>query len=187
MGHKLCHENDAPFPEALAEWFIRSFCPPGGTVLDPFVGSGTTAAVALMHGRNAIGIDVRQDRMNLTGCAGTDRWLILDACRRVRQVGVPRVPGRRPPDPRRLPSSASGWSPKRSSKSRRKAGMGSQPEQLDGKRRGSRRGSSVVAYVGRKPEALDGKRRGFSPLCANDPEFQIPLASSWKRKQSSHY
>ena len=31
--------------------------PPGGTVLDPFVGSGTTAAVALMHGRNAIGID----------------------------------------------------------------------------------------------------------------------------------
>ncbi|HPM82553.1 MAG TPA: site-specific DNA-methyltransferase [Candidatus Anammoximicrobium sp.] len=65
MGHKLCHENEAPFPEALAEWFIRSFCPPGGTVLDPFVGSGTTAAVALMHGRNAIGIDVRQEQIDL--------------------------------------------------------------------------------------------------------------------------
>ncbi|HPM80404.1 MAG TPA: hypothetical protein PLF81_06870 [Candidatus Anammoximicrobium sp.] len=38
--------------------------------------------------------------------------------------------------------------------------MGSQPEALDGKRRGSERGSSVVVDVGRKPEALDDKRRG---------------------------
>lgn len=66
MGSKLAHENEAPFPEKLAEFFIRSFCPPGGIVLDPFSGSGTTAAVALKHGRRAIAIDVRKSQCELT-------------------------------------------------------------------------------------------------------------------------
>lgn len=66
MGSKLAHENEAPFPEKLAEFFIRSFCPEGGTVLDPFSGSGTTAAVACRFGRNAIAIDVRYDQCELT-------------------------------------------------------------------------------------------------------------------------
>ena len=66
MGSELCHENEAPFPELLAESFIRSFCPPDGVVLDPFIGSGTTAAVALKWGRRAIGIDVRQSQIDLT-------------------------------------------------------------------------------------------------------------------------
>ncbi len=66
MGSKLNAENEAPFPEKLAEFFIRSFCPPGGTVLDPFSGSGTTAAVANRFGRNAIAIDVRQNQCDLT-------------------------------------------------------------------------------------------------------------------------
>jgi len=65
MGDKLCHENEAPFPEALAEFFIRSFCPPGGIVCDPFSGSGTVASVAKMHGRKWIGIDVRQTQVDL--------------------------------------------------------------------------------------------------------------------------
>lgn len=65
MGSKLCHENEAPFPEKLAEFFIRSFCPPGGIVLDPFSGSGTTVCVAVHHGRNAIGFDVRQSQVDL--------------------------------------------------------------------------------------------------------------------------
>ena len=66
MGNRLCHENEAPFPEALAEFFIRSFCPPDGTVLDPFGGSGTTAAVAQQHGRRAISIDVRESQVALS-------------------------------------------------------------------------------------------------------------------------
>lgn len=66
MGSKLAHENEAPFPESIAEFFIRSFCPPGGTVLDPFSGSGTTAAVAVKLGRNAIGIDVRESQVDLS-------------------------------------------------------------------------------------------------------------------------
>ena len=66
MGDDLCHENEAPFAEALAEFFIRSFCPPAGIVLDPFSGSGTTAAVALTHGRRAIAIDIRESQCELT-------------------------------------------------------------------------------------------------------------------------
>lgn len=65
MGSKLAHENEAPFPEKLAEFFVRSFCPEGGTVLDPFGGSGTTAAVACRFGRNAVTIDVRPSQCEL--------------------------------------------------------------------------------------------------------------------------
>ncbi len=65
MGDRLCHENEAPFPEKLAEFFVRSFCPPGGLVLDPFCGSGTTAAVALASGRRAVAIDVRSSMIEL--------------------------------------------------------------------------------------------------------------------------
>lgn len=44
----------ATFPPALIEPCILAGCPVGGTVLDPFGGSGTTAGVANAHGRNAI-------------------------------------------------------------------------------------------------------------------------------------
>lgn len=66
MGNKLCHENEAPFPEDLAEFFIKSFCPPDGTVLDPFCGSGTTCDVAERLGRNSIGIDIRESQVELS-------------------------------------------------------------------------------------------------------------------------
>lgn len=66
MGSKLAHEHPAPFPEKLAEFFIRSFCPKGGTVLDPFCGSGTTGAVALRLGRKFIGIDIDSKWIRLT-------------------------------------------------------------------------------------------------------------------------
>lgn len=49
----------APFPSALVEKCLRCGCPPGGTVLDPFVGSGTSASVALKTNRNAIGIELK--------------------------------------------------------------------------------------------------------------------------------
>lgn len=44
----------ATFPPDLIEPCILAGCPAGGAVLDPFGGSGTTAGVALAHGRNAI-------------------------------------------------------------------------------------------------------------------------------------
>lgn len=66
IGSKLAHENEAPFPLRLAEFFVRSFCPPGGVVLDPFCGSGTTMHAAVLHGRKGIGIDVRESQVELT-------------------------------------------------------------------------------------------------------------------------
>ncbi len=66
MGHELACENEAPFPEKIVEPFVKTLCPPGGTVLDPFAGSGTTLAVALAHGRNAIGIDILKSQKRLT-------------------------------------------------------------------------------------------------------------------------
>ena len=65
MGSPLAHENEAPFPESLVEFFVRSFCPLGGVVLDPFIGSGTTAAVAERLGRKWIGIDIRESQVDL--------------------------------------------------------------------------------------------------------------------------
>lgn len=66
MGNKLCHVNEAPFPEGLAEFFIRSFCPPDGLVCDCFCGSGTTAAMAAKWGRNFTGCDLRQSQIELS-------------------------------------------------------------------------------------------------------------------------
>lgn len=48
----------APFPIALPRRCILAGCKPGGTVLDPFSGAGTTAMAAQQLGRRAIGIDI---------------------------------------------------------------------------------------------------------------------------------
>lgn len=47
----------AVFPEKLVETCILAGCPPAGIVLDPFMGSGTTALVAQRLSRNYVGID----------------------------------------------------------------------------------------------------------------------------------
>ena len=48
----------ATFPPELARRCILAGCPPGGIVLDPFVGSGTTVMVARQLGREGIGVDI---------------------------------------------------------------------------------------------------------------------------------
>lgn len=65
MGDDLAHENEAPFPQTLAEFFVCSYCPEDGITLDPFSGSGTVAKVAQRWGRKYIGIDVRQSQVAL--------------------------------------------------------------------------------------------------------------------------
>ncbi len=64
-GSKLKHLHPATFPDKLPYDFIQCFCPPDGTVLDPFVGSGTTALAAKALGRNFIGIDISQEYIDL--------------------------------------------------------------------------------------------------------------------------
>ena len=66
MGSRLSAENEAPFPEKLADRFIRSYCPDGGAVFDGFCGSGTTLAAAMKAGRNAIGMDIRESQIELS-------------------------------------------------------------------------------------------------------------------------
>ncbi len=78
MGSDLAHENEAPFPESLAEFFVCSFCPPGGIVLDPFSGSGTTAAVAMRWGRRALCCDLRQSQVELTRRRVADETTLFD-------------------------------------------------------------------------------------------------------------
>jgi DNA modification methylase len=51
----------ATFPPALIEPCILAGSRPGDVVLDPFMGSGTTAAVALKHGRGYLGCELNQD------------------------------------------------------------------------------------------------------------------------------
>lgn len=55
----------AVFPSALAERCIVAGCKSGGTVLDPFCGSGTTGMVALKHGRRFVGIDLSATYLDL--------------------------------------------------------------------------------------------------------------------------
>ncbi|MDX9697901.1 MAG: site-specific DNA-methyltransferase [Bacteroidales bacterium] len=53
--------HSAAFPEALPEWFIKLFTKESDTVLDPFMGSGTTNIVANRMGRNTIGIEILEE------------------------------------------------------------------------------------------------------------------------------
>jgi site-specific DNA-methyltransferase (adenine-specific) len=50
--------HSAAFPEELPEWFIKLFTKEYNTVLDPFMGSGTTLSVANRMKRNSIGIEI---------------------------------------------------------------------------------------------------------------------------------
>lgn len=55
----------AVWPEKLVELMVLAGCPEGGTVLDPFAGSGTTLAVANRLGRHAIGIELNAEYLPL--------------------------------------------------------------------------------------------------------------------------
>jgi len=50
--------HPAPYPFELAERLIRMFSFVGDTVLDPFLGNGTTAVAAAKAARNSIGVEV---------------------------------------------------------------------------------------------------------------------------------
>lgn len=51
-------DHPAPYPEELVERLIRMFSFVGDTVLDPFMGTGTTTVAAAKWGRNSVGVEV---------------------------------------------------------------------------------------------------------------------------------
>jgi len=53
--------HSAAFPVDLPTWFIQLFTQQGDWVLDPFLGSGTTALAAKQVGRNYVGIDIDEE------------------------------------------------------------------------------------------------------------------------------
>lgn len=55
----------AVYPPNLIKTPIRAGCPEGGIVLDPFIGSGTTAVVAQMLGRKYIGIEINSEYVSI--------------------------------------------------------------------------------------------------------------------------
>ena len=61
-------------PVNLMRWLVRGLVPQGGTLIDPFLGSGTTAIAAIQEGREWIGIEKDDHYANIAQ-ARIDYWL----------------------------------------------------------------------------------------------------------------
>ena len=79
-------DHSATFPKELPLWFIRLFTEEESVVLDPFIGSGTTALACVDSNRHFIGIDLSTEYVNIA------RQATLDSKRRQKQV-APAVNG----------------------------------------------------------------------------------------------
>lgn len=62
-GLDLVHPNEKPVN--LMRWCVESVTPKGGTVLDPFAGSGSTLVAAVENGYSAIGIELDANYCNV--------------------------------------------------------------------------------------------------------------------------
>jgi DNA modification methylase len=60
-------------PLALMRWLIGLSCPPGGTILDPFNGSGSTGIAAILEDRTYLGIEREPDYIDIA-CARLTHW-----------------------------------------------------------------------------------------------------------------
>lgn len=66
VSTKPCKEaHFATYPDTLIVDCIKAGCPPGGVVLDPFIGSGTTAMVALENGRRYVGVELNPEYVEI--------------------------------------------------------------------------------------------------------------------------
>jgi DNA modification methylase len=60
-------------PLELMRWLVRLITPPGGLVLDPFTGSGSTGAAAVLEGRQFLGIEREGEYVDIA-CARLTHW-----------------------------------------------------------------------------------------------------------------
>jgi len=71
--------HPAPFPEAIPRRLIELYTHPGEIVLDPFIGSGTTAVAAVEAGRRCVGYEISEQYCELARKRLQDRQLSLGA------------------------------------------------------------------------------------------------------------
>lgn len=64
--------HSAVFPISLPRWFIKLFTKPKDVILDPFLGSGTTCVAAMELDRSSIGIDIKEEYIDLAHDRITD-------------------------------------------------------------------------------------------------------------------
>ena len=69
--------HSAAFPVDLPKWFIKLFTKPGDVVLDPFIGSGTTAVAALELARSFVGIDLSPENAETANARVSDIQIVL--------------------------------------------------------------------------------------------------------------
>jgi site-specific DNA-methyltransferase (adenine-specific) len=74
--------HSAAFPISLPSWFIKLFTQPGDIVLDPFIGSGTTALACIELDRHYIGIELMEEYYKLALEAVAGRRRLVAAVRR---------------------------------------------------------------------------------------------------------
>lgn len=79
-------DHFAAFPMEWPRRLVKGWCPPDGTVLDPFGGTGTTALVATMLGRRGISVDASADYCRLA------RWRCSDPGERAKAAQVAKPP-----------------------------------------------------------------------------------------------
>jgi len=72
----IATNHPARFCMRLAEDVVRCFCPPGGLVCDPFVGSGNTAVASVRYGRDFVGGDLFGDSNNKSWALWTHERVI---------------------------------------------------------------------------------------------------------------
>jgi DNA modification methylase len=63
---QLRRDHPAPFPLEIPQRLIRMFSFVGDTVVDPFVGTGTTTVAAIETGRNSIGVEIDPTYISIT-------------------------------------------------------------------------------------------------------------------------
>jgi len=65
MPDGMINNHPTNKPEALMRYLVRLVCLPGGVVLDPFLGSGSTGVAALDEGMDFIGIELEQPSLDI--------------------------------------------------------------------------------------------------------------------------